>query len=233
MVITVYSMSIGPFYKEAQFKKALEEVSPTRRERVLGCKAEGEQYRLLAAGVLLERVLKQQGYEPESLRTEEGGKPYLEGVENFYFNLSHSGDYVVCAVGEKPVGVDIQEYRKGTERIPERFFLQEETEDIERIDGTERQERFFRYWTAKEAYGKLTGKGLAQGFDSFKVNLESGRIVDLEKPEQKIYLKEYFSNLGRENDLDKCSISKEQQNYSLTVCSYTSEFAEELQEIQF
>lgn len=228
MAITVYYMSVRPFYENPMFIKALEEVSAARRERVLSCQAEGEKCRLLAAGVLLERLLRQQGCEPEALRTEDGGKPYLEGVKSFHFNLSHSGDYVVCAVGDKPIGVDIQEYRKGTERIPGRFFLKEEQEEIEGVEEDKRQARFFRYWTAKEAYGKLTGKGMAQGFDRFRVNLEAGRIEDRENPKQKIYLKEYFPDFGTKADFT----SEQRQKYALTVCSYTQDFTEFLEEIR-
>ena len=31
----------------------------------------------------------------------EKGKPFIVGVENVFFNISHSGDYVVCAVSDR------------------------------------------------------------------------------------------------------------------------------------
>lgn len=222
MLVHVYGMKTAPFREEKKFEKALQEVSADRRDRILTCKAEGEKCRLLAAGVLLCRVLKMYGYDKYILGSGQKGKPYLEGVEGFHFNLSHSGEYVVCATGRKPVGVDIQEFRKGTEKIPGRFFLETEKEDIEHAEEGERQTRFFRYWTAKESYGKLTGKGLAQGFDRFFVDLERGRILDLEEPGRKIYLKEY--SLER---------NIRQQRYALSVCSYAGEFSEKIEEITF
>ena len=40
----------------------------------------------------------------------ETGKPYAKGLP-VEFNISHSGDMVVCAVDDKPVGIDIEEVR--------------------------------------------------------------------------------------------------------------------------
>ncbi len=42
------------------------------------------------------------------LRIGEFGKPYITGFSNVHFNISHSGNVVVCAVCDKPIGVDIQ-----------------------------------------------------------------------------------------------------------------------------
>lgn len=36
------------------------------------------------------------------------GKPVLKGCTNLFFNISHSGDYAVCAVSKQPVGIDIE-----------------------------------------------------------------------------------------------------------------------------
>lgn len=35
------------------------------------------------------------------------GKPYIK-IEGNYFNLSHSGDWVVCAFDSSPVGIDVE-----------------------------------------------------------------------------------------------------------------------------
>lgn len=91
----------------------------------------------------------------------EKGKPYLKEYPLF-FNLSHSGDYVVCAVSDGEIGVDIQKCSDmNVMRIAERFFSMEESRALEAC-GTEeeRQQAFFRLWVRKEAYGKLLGEGL-------------------------------------------------------------------------
>ncbi len=49
------------------------------------------------------------------------GKPYVSAAIPVFFNLSHSGDYVVCAVGGEEVGIDIE--RRGRVRMEFRRVL--------------------------------------------------------------------------------------------------------------
>ncbi|MCM1185714.1 MAG: 4'-phosphopantetheinyl transferase superfamily protein [Lachnoclostridium sp.] len=89
------------------------------------------------------------------------GKPYFRDIPLF-FNLSHSGDYVICVVSEHEVGVDIQKQKTVRERqISNRFFHEREREWLAGLSEKERTEAFFRLWTRKEAYGKMTGEGIA------------------------------------------------------------------------
>lgn len=92
----------------------------------------------------------------------EKGKPYFQNLP-FFFNLSHSGDYVLCALSEQEIGVDIQQQVKSRDtRIADRFFSESEKELIAGCSTEEeRQSCFYRLWTRKEAYGKLTGEGIA------------------------------------------------------------------------
>lgn len=91
-----------------------------------------------------------------------GGKPYL-AEHSFQFNLSHSGAYVLCGVSEQEIGVDIQRIQGGEKlHLAKRFFSPGECRALEDCEDEEaRIQMFFRMWTRKEAYGKLTGEGLA------------------------------------------------------------------------
>lgn len=97
---------------------------------------------------------------PLAFRYGEKGKPYFRDYP-FYFNLSHSGDYVLCALSTKEVGADVQQHRAGAGgRIAARYFSEQERAALESCKGGG-DELFFRLWTRKEAYGKLTGEGIA------------------------------------------------------------------------
>ncbi len=103
---------------------------------------------------------------PLSYRYGEAGKPYFENLP-LYFNISHSGEYVLCAVSGQEVGADIQKFRPvNTEKLAGRFFAESEYRALtDCADDGERQRLFFALWTRKEAYGKLSGKGLVSCVD--------------------------------------------------------------------
>lgn len=90
------------------------------------------------------------------------GKPYFKDYP-IQFNLSHSGEYVFCGVSEQEIGVDIQEMRNAKEvSLARRFFSEGECAMLEYCENDEeRSQMFFRMWARKEAYGKLTGQGIA------------------------------------------------------------------------
>lgn len=99
----------------------------------------------------------------------EKGKPYLREYPIF-FNLSHSGEYVICAVSDREIGVDIQKCSDmNVMRIAKKFFTKEECRVLEACaTEDDRRQSFFRLWVRKEAYGKLLGKGI---FGVVSVNL--------------------------------------------------------------
>lgn len=143
----------------------------------------------LGALALLAKVAKHAGVHTMSLSfsREKGGKPrfFSSGCMDFLpaFSISHSGDYVACAVsvGDKAfpadVGVDIECGRIGTEceytKIANRFFSKQELTAFEssmrRISD---REAFLKIWTAKEAISKQCGKGQPYLFDSAVNNNE-------------------------------------------------------------
>ena len=199
------------------FQKKLRFVSEKRRQKVLSYKTRVDQIRSLAAGILLEKILEEHGYSKEQVATEENGKLYLPGVNNFYFSLSHSGEYAACVVCDVPVGVDIQKKRMTKANIAKRFFQIKESDKIEKQPPEKRDDMFFRYWTGKESYLKLTGKGILGGLDSFFVDLDEKKIIDEYNHNQEIYLKEY-----------KCL-----EDYYISVACYSKKFAAFVKKIYY
>lgn len=99
------------------------------------------------------------------------GKPYAVNAE-CCFSISHSGDYVLCAVSDKEIGVDIEKIRTVHEKAAKRFATESEHEYI-CLDPV----NFFRIWVLKEAYFKCIGTGLDSTVKeiSFKVDGDSIR----------------------------------------------------------
>ena len=78
-----------------------------------------------AAALLLEYVVKRlfpNAEHPLEIAIAQGGKPYLAKEPDIHFNLSHSGEWAVCAISSSPVGVDIQHCDEGRRDVASRFF---------------------------------------------------------------------------------------------------------------
>lgn len=97
---------------------------------------------------------------PLDISIHEQGKPYLTDTPNVHFSLSHSGSWVVCAVSDHPVGVDIQQYRSIRLNVANRFFHPDEVQYLSTLTPAERENAFYTLWALKESYVKADGRGL-------------------------------------------------------------------------
>jgi 4'-phosphopantetheinyl transferase len=126
---------------------------------------------------LLRRLLGSYlGVEPAALKFSYGpyGKPALEGLDQLRFNMSHSRGIALYAFSEElDIGVDVEHIRAdfASEDIARRFFSAVEVTNLCALSGEEQVEAFFRCWTRKEAFIKVTGRGLSQSLDGFDVTL--------------------------------------------------------------
>ena len=107
------------------------------------------------------------------------GKPGFRDKSLPQFSLSHSGSLAVCAISDcGPVGVDVQEkrdmsFKGGEEKIARRFFHKREQEYYYSFeDMKKRRQVFFTIFSCKEAYVKLTGKGMYEDFRSFYTSFD-------------------------------------------------------------
>lgn len=161
-------------------EKMRERVLPEVREEVASCGNRKNLIRRLAGEILLSVAVKQcWGVDRESYRvSRDRGKPKVEGLTGVYFNISHSGDYVLCVVSDAEVGVDIE--RRGVARmnVARRFFHPGEVACLEALRVEEQYIRFFDYWSVKESYLKFKGTGLRQPLNTFLVEF-AGTSVSL------------------------------------------------------
>jgi 4'-phosphopantetheinyl transferase len=86
------------------------------------------------------------------------------------FNLSHTRGLIVLGVcRDRELGVDVENIRERTPTpgIAERFFAPQESAALASLPEERRHERFFAYWTLKEAYIKARGRGMSIPLDRF------------------------------------------------------------------
>ena len=120
----------------------------------------------------------------------EKGKPFIVDLEKIFFNISHSGDYVVCAVSDSEIGVDIEKRAKARMEVAGRFFHKQEVRALEAVSGDEQNKLFYDYWSVKESFLKYIGTGLTRPLNSFVVQF-SGRVIVLREGTKKLPLYVY------------------------------------------
>lgn len=98
------------------------------------------------------------------------------------FNLSHTDGLVMCGVVlQHDLGVDI-EYRKRSNtaiHVAERFFSAQEVNDLYQLPLSAQRNRFFDYWTLKEAFIKAKGMGLSLPLDQFSFHIDAQCPLDI------------------------------------------------------
>lgn len=143
------------------------------------------------------------------------GKPYLEEYTNFNFNISHSGDYVLCAVDDKPIGVDVEEKKSiEYEEIAKSFFTAKEFDYIVNGDLKSRLDRFYEIWTLKESYIKCCGQGLSIPLKSFSIEIDKYENI------KGISNNEYKEHTFKLFDIEL--------GYKMAVCSLNTEIPNNL-----
>ena len=224
----VYVINALKELSDAEFEKALKTIDPEEKNRIMRFHFVEDRKRALA-GILLSgyAIYKEFGIPKDEMKFEKNkyGKPHIVGKSGVHFNISHSGDYVACAVGGSSVGIDVQEHKSGGLDIAERFFSQEEKDALckavdsnSNSDDTKRK-LFYDMWSLKEAYIKCIGMGLSKPLDEFGIVDRAG--------EYRLY----------ENGVESCEYHfmkyEFDENYSLCVCSKEADIPESYTQVMY
>ena len=194
--------------RDPKYFESWKEYLPKERwERTVRPIREEDRKTELAAWLLVYYALKDWGIPEKEINIEasycygEHGKPMRKDNEVF-FNLSHSGKYVLCAVSESETGCDIEKLRKVNWKLAKRFFSEKEYDYLDRLNKNEgkkssektlytSEEIFTRFWVLRESYVKKTGEGLGAALSG----LDFSDISNYNNPQGKKngqFLKETF-----------------------------------------
>lgn len=134
-------------FGNAHKQKLLKLVNEEQKEKALRFKNEKDQVRSLLASYLMNQLSEEQ------LLHNEMGKPYYENGP--YFNVSHSGKYVMMAVSTREIGIDIEENVPKDMSLLTKIFNEAEAKVIkEHAD-------FYYIWCAKESLIKCIGSSIS------------------------------------------------------------------------
>lgn len=109
------------------------------------------------------------------------GKPFIRDASSIEFNLSHSDDLALLAIGQQaPLGIDLEFFSNRPYRgIAKNLFSDAECKALNQLTRFTRPLGFFHIWAQKEAFIKATGLGLAYPTQEFTVphHLPSNQAV--------------------------------------------------------
>ncbi|MFT9818844.1 4'-phosphopantetheinyl transferase family protein [Lysinibacillus sp. NPDC056185] len=132
------------------------------------------------------------------------GKPYVKNLPNAFFNVSHSGNYVLCGISNMEIGVDIEKQNILDLNLAQHIFAPEEFQDLIALSDRNQLDYFYKLWTLKEAYIKYCGVGLSLPLHSFFFKINNDGI--------------HLSVTNQLNSLYFLA-SRVEQQYSLACCS--------------
>ena len=170
MINSIFAVNIENF--GLIFEEGLRLVDPVVQQDVLRFKFEKDRHRKLASVLLLRLLVKKiLGLSEFTVSKNAYGKPFLKDYSDFHFNLSHSGDWVVGVVSDRPVGIDIEQIRqmKNSMDVAKRFFSEKEYAFLVETEEKSRVDLFYDIWTKKESLIKAVGKGLSISLKTFTV----------------------------------------------------------------
>jgi 4'-phosphopantetheinyl transferase len=182
LAVRIDAVRVDQPIDESVFATLLEAVSDERRSRALRFLRRIDAVRSLFAELLLREVIAERGVLPPevvSFDVDQNGKPRLASNPDFHFNLSHSGDWVVCASGSLAVGVDVERVRERVPDLLDRVLADPERDEFERLDEAARRPFFYTRWAVKEAYAKAIGLGVGMPFHQVTLVEEPSGVIGL------------------------------------------------------
>ncbi len=171
----VFALAL-PATPEEWIQGLLPVASPGRRVAAARFGQPLDALRCLASEALLRHAAKALlGQEPElDLTVGPFGKPAFLRHPEVHFNLSHSGPWLLCALHDAPVGVDVEQESSRALAAAPTFMSVEELGRHRQLPPDQTQADFFRLWTRKESLLKAAGTGLSR--DPRAITLAPGGV---------------------------------------------------------
>lgn len=132
---------------------------------------------LLLQGLEEQYKIKNPIETPLSIAKGEYGKPYLTDYPYIHYNISHTDGLVVCAIGDEPLGIDVEKIRTYPHEIVRKILSEQEKAALNQCLEKERDRFFFQLWTLKESYVKAKGCGITVPLAGISFELSHGSVV--------------------------------------------------------
>ena len=216
LMVETYATPAGRMYEMFYFDRMYPYLNSERREHINSFLHAEDAIRSLAGDWLARIVLSEKlhlNFSEILIDHDENGKPFYNSSSGIHFNISHSGDWSVCAVSELPVGIDIEMVQPIDLSIAKDCFTENEIDRMTSFaDKTKQLDYFYTIWTIKESYLKATGSGFFKSPDSFGVEIKTNQILLTGDVERGYCFRRYNFEFG----------------YKLCTCSLETRFSDNI-----
>lgn len=214
-MISVYAVKMPKSIDVTTFNNLVDMVSVEKKKKIASYINKEDAYRTLLGDVMIRSVIcKRYKISNQKIRYSYNiyGKPDWIEDKDFYFNISHSGNWIVCIVGNVPVGTDIEQIRPIQLELISQLFSMEEVMDLNSKTIIERINYFYDLWTLKESYVKAIGTGLSTSLNSFTISKrgEGNIIFNQDNVNSTYFFKQY--NIDSDYKLSICATSNQFPN---------------------
>ncbi|MGE8000619.1 4'-phosphopantetheinyl transferase family protein [Lysinibacillus sp. NPDC093190] len=211
----IFGVNIGSIKSEHSLSELIELISDEKRNKINFYRKKEDYLRSLTAELLIRVILVKKGlFQNKDIQFEFNnyGKPLLKN-SSIEFNISHSGDWVVCAVSNCLVGIDIEEIRPYNVSTIKESLSASEFNTLIDLSENDRNTLFFNLWTLKESYIKAVGEGLSIPLKSISFEINENEII--------------FTN-SHNNDIFNFKQYEIDDRYRLSVCNENALFPKEI-----
>lgn len=205
MSTVVYATNIYDIVEEGKIKDFYNTVSIDKRKKLDRFIKREDFLRSLYADIIVRKTIERiSGIDSRDLQFYENayGKPYVNGIENLYFNISHAGSWVVVVISNFECGIDVEAVSEPSPQIAKRFFHEREYQKFLKLTENEQIAYFYELWVLKESYVKWRGIGLSMPFNTFEIEYES---------------KNHYDYVNKQDNVNLMLVNFE-QGYKLSLC---------------
>lgn len=173
--MNLFLWNVADMADPKEHEELLAGVPEWRREKILRYLLPSDRKLSLGAWRLLEKALELNGLAASDVTIGQNGKLQCGKL---HFNLSHSVDMALCVVSDVPVGCDIEKVKKAPNEVAEHTFTANERKYLAAgCDEAECNHRFFKVWTIKESYLKMTGEGIQLPLTRVEIDFDTMSIL--------------------------------------------------------
>ena len=145
------------------------------KEKYLQMSNENKRKEQIVRDILLDYVIKKENIS-ESIVYNKYGKPDFSNF-NKHFNISHSGNFVIIAISNYEIGIDIQKIVEYDDMKLNKMIKHIYSDNDYNYYNQNDNITFSEIWSIKEAYLKCIGIGLIKNIKDIYIDYENKNIV--------------------------------------------------------